>query len=39
MLKRLPVEGESFADQGWRFEVIDMDGRTIDKLLVSQAAD
>jgi putative hemolysin len=39
MLKRLPVEGESFADQGWRFEVIDMDGRKIDKLLVSQAAD
>jgi putative hemolysin len=36
MLKRLPVEGESFADQGWRFEVIDMDGRKIDKLLVSE---
>ena len=37
MLKRLPVEGESFTDQGWRFEVIDMDGRKIDKLLVSEA--
>ena len=36
MLKRLPVEGEHFADQGWRFEVVDMDGRKIDKLLVSQ---
>jgi putative hemolysin len=36
MLKKLPVEGESFTDQGWRFEVIDMDGRKIDKLLVSQ---
>ena len=37
MLKRLPVEGESVTDQGWRFEVIDMDGRKIDKLLVSEA--
>ncbi|HSQ94519.1 MAG TPA: hemolysin family protein [Croceibacterium sp.] len=36
MLKHLPVEGEHFADQGWRFEVVDMDGRKIDKLLVSQ---
>ena len=36
-LKHLPQEGESFADQGWRFEVVDMDGRKIDKLLVSEA--
>ena len=36
MLKRLPVEGESFTDQGWRFEVIDLDGRKIDKILVSE---
>jgi len=35
MLKRLPTEGESFTDQGWRVEVIDMDGRRIDKLLVA----
>lgn len=34
VLKRLPVEGEVFTDQGWRFEVVDMDGRRIDKLLV-----
>lgn len=34
VLKKLPLEGESFEDQGWRFEVIDMDGRKIDKLLV-----
>jgi putative hemolysin len=39
MLKRLPIEGEHFSDQGWRFEVVDMDGRKIDKLLVSQEAD
>ncbi|HEU4651138.1 MAG TPA: hemolysin family protein [Croceibacterium sp.] len=32
-LKKLPQEGESFEDQGWRIEVIDMDGRKIDKLL------
>jgi putative hemolysin len=38
MLKKLPQEGESFEDQGWRFEVVDMDGRKIDKLLASQAA-
>jgi len=36
VLKNLPAEGESFIDQGWRFEVIDMDGRKIDKLLVSE---
>jgi putative hemolysin len=36
VLKRLPDEGESFTDQGWRFEVVDMDGRKIDKLLVSR---
>jgi putative hemolysin len=35
MLKRLPQEGERFEAQGWRFEVVDMDGRKIDKLLVS----
>ena len=34
VLKRLPNEGERFDDQGWRFEVVDMDGRKIDKLLV-----
>lgn len=36
ILKHLPVEGESFIDGGWRFEVVDMDGRKIDKLLVSR---
>lgn len=36
ILRRLPKEGESFTDKGWRFEIIDMDGRKIDKLLVSQ---
>ena len=36
VLKRLPNEGEHFLDQGWRFEVVDMDGRKIDKLLASR---
>ena len=35
VLKRLPHEGESFEEQGWRFEIVDLDGRRIDKLLVS----
>ncbi len=35
VLKRLPVEGEHFTEQAWRFEIVDMDGRKIDKLLVS----
>ena len=37
LLKHLPTVGESFVDQGWRFEIVDMDGRKIDKLLVSEA--
>ena len=36
VMKKLPHEGEYFIDQGWRFEVVDMDGRRIDKLLVSR---
>lgn len=36
VLKRLPAEGEHFDYEGWRFEVVDLDGRRIDKLLVSQ---
>lgn len=35
--RRLPHEGESFVEQGWKFEVVDLDGRRIDKLLVSEA--
>lgn len=35
-MKKLPTEGEAFEEQGWRVEVIDMDGRRIDKLLVSR---
>jgi putative hemolysin len=35
VLRHLPHVGEIFVDQGWRFEIIDMDGRKIDKLLAS----
>lgn len=34
-LKHLPEVGEGFEDQGWQFEIVDMDGRKIDKLLVT----
>jgi putative hemolysin len=36
ILKHLPEEGEAFTDRGWKFEIVDMDGRKIDKLLVSE---
>ncbi|MXP27177.1 DUF21 domain-containing protein [Altererythrobacter indicus] len=36
ILRKLPQEGEVFEEQGWRFEVVDLDGRKIDKLLVSK---
>ncbi|MES2444963.1 MAG: hemolysin family protein [Pseudomonadota bacterium] len=37
VLKHLPVEGEVFVEKGWRFEIVDMDERKIDKLLVREA--
>jgi putative hemolysin len=36
-MKRLPELGESFTKNGWTFEVIDLDGRRIDKLLVTRS--
>jgi len=39
VLKRLPAEGEHFDEQGWRFEIVDMDGRKIDKLLISRVVE
>ena len=36
VLKRLPVAGDHFSDQGWRFEVTGMDRRRIDQILVSR---
>jgi putative hemolysin len=34
ILKHIPALGETFDMQGYRFEIIDLDGRKIDKLLV-----
>jgi putative hemolysin len=39
VLGRLPSEGESFEALGLRFEIVDMDRRRIDKLLVSTPTD
>ncbi|KEO85900.1 DNA-binding protein [Erythrobacter sp. JL475] len=39
VMKKLPLEGESFVDQGWSFEIVDMDNRRIDKILVRQVDD
>ncbi|MCD2174138.1 hemolysin family protein [Rhizobium sp. C4] len=36
-MKHLPALGETFTAQGWHFEVIDLDNRRIDKLLVRRA--
>ena len=37
-LGHLPEVGERFEAHGWRFEVIDLDGRRIDKVLASRIA-
>lgn len=38
VLKHLPETGEHFDHDGWRFEIVDLDGRKIDKLLVTRKA-
>jgi putative hemolysin len=35
-MRRLPAIGEAIETQGWRFEVVDLDGRRIDKILASR---
>jgi putative hemolysin len=37
VLKHLPDSGERFKHDGWSFEVVDMDGRKIDKLIATRA--
>jgi putative hemolysin len=37
-LGRLPRVGESFGADGWRFEVVDLDGMRIDKILANRVA-
>jgi putative hemolysin len=36
VLKHLPDTGEKFRHDGWAFEIVDMDGRKIDKLIASR---
>jgi putative hemolysin len=36
-LGHIPATGESFVWRGWRFEVVDLDGRRIDKVVVARA--
>ncbi len=38
ILKHLPETGERFRHDGWSFEIVDMDGRKIDKLIVARPA-
>jgi putative hemolysin len=39
VLRRLPHEGEVFDFGDWRFEVVDMDGRKIDKLIATRVVE
>ena len=36
VLKHLPKTGETFKHDGWSFEIVDLDGRKIDKLIASR---
>jgi putative hemolysin len=33
-VNRVPIVGDKFLVEGWRFEVVDMDGRRVDRVLV-----
>ena len=35
-LSHLPEVGDQFAYEGWRFEVVNLDGRRIDKILATR---
>ena len=35
-LARLPETGEATEIDGWKFEIVDMDGRRVDKVLASR---
>lgn len=36
LLQRVPKEGDRIAWAGWRFEIVDMDGRRVDKVLAER---
>ena len=35
---RIPIAGDAFGWEGWRFEVVDMDAHRVDKLLATRAS-
>ena len=37
-LGRIPTSGDRFEQDGWSYEVLDMDGNRVDKILVSPIA-
>jgi putative hemolysin len=37
-LNHLPAVGETFTREPWKFEVLDLDGRRIDKVLVGKVS-
>jgi putative hemolysin len=37
LFERVPATGDVVEDSGWRFEIVDMDGRRIDKILAARA--
>ncbi len=39
VMRRLPEEGDNFTEQGWHFQIVDMDGRKIDKLRARRIAE
>jgi putative hemolysin len=38
LLGRLPREADRVEWQGWTFEVVDLDGKRVDKVLVTRTA-
>jgi len=36
---RVPVTGDTFETEGHKFEVVDMDGKRVDKVLVTKVAE
>jgi len=38
-INHLPIVGETFERNGWKFEVVDLDGRRIDKILMMRAGE
>jgi len=37
-MKRVPSVADHIDSDGWRFEVVDMDGHRVDKVMVARAA-